>query len=178
MPDEQTANDQVAASPEQNAIAVAAAPEVEKPRDAAEQNAIAADYITRLVGIPESPARHEVGQLIDSEVDEVIAAAVADRHSAKDIIKAVLARAYDRRRESAAAEATAEMETLRRSSLAQQAIEKHTDIKGEKATKVVALLTADELTQLAVLADDPTADEKVAAILNAAEARINTAFAK
>jgi hypothetical protein len=140
-------------------------------RDSVALNAMAADYITRFVGSPAHVARGNVAELIDSEVDAVIAAG-SDRHTAKQEILDILTRAYDRRREVAAKEAQREMDDLRRSAQAQRAIERFSYMTTDQAAVVVVKLHDDELASLAALVDDPDGKEKATEILLAAEARI------
>lgn len=64
----------------------------------------AADFIHRFLGQQKLQAEGTVRELVDDEVQLVLDAG-GNRHTARDQIKAVLSRAYDRRREAAALEA-------------------------------------------------------------------------
>jgi hypothetical protein len=62
---------------------------------------LAAEMVSRFLGHQGSRARDEVADLNDAEAWDVIRAA-GDRYSARAVIKSVIGRAYDRRRDEAA----------------------------------------------------------------------------
>jgi hypothetical protein len=110
----------------------------------------AAQGMADALGIHFLAARHQVGDLVDSEIAQIIAAG----HDVA-AIETVTAKAHDRRRDAAALEAQREMAERRRSALAQRAVEMATDVPSASASELVAALSADEQEQLADALDQP-----------------------
>lgn len=78
------------------------------PRD------VAADYVARFLAQQKLQAEGTIRECDDAEVADIVKAGT-DRHTARDQIKFVLARAYDRRRETARKEASEFEDRVRRS---------------------------------------------------------------
>jgi hypothetical protein len=130
----------------------------------------ARDAVARHLGRPSGNAEQMVGELTDDEVAELLAAA-ADRQTAREQIKAVFARAYDRRRIAHAQEAEQEMQARRRSDLARKVLERDLSLSVEQALATAAGLTDEELDKLAALDSRHGAEDEAIAIVDQARAR-------
>lgn len=103
----------------------------------------AAALVERFLGHQGSLRDATVAELNDDEVREVLAAG-GDRHSAKSVIKSVISRAYDRRRDAAANEARDRESALRRSALAAAALETLEGLNAEQAASLASKLTPEQ----------------------------------
>ena len=129
----------------------------------------ARDAIARFLGQPTGNAQSAVQELTDVEAAEV-ADAAGDRYTARREIKAVLTRAYDRRRVAAQREAGEKGEFLRRRGLAQRVLEQALHLHVAAAADVAHRLSPDDQQRLADLAgqEDDVA-EQAQAILDDAD---------
>jgi len=159
-----TLNQQFGALPTFAAESAAA----EKP--AVDVRVVARDAMARFLGQPTGNAQSAVQELTDVEAAEV-ADAAADRHTARQAIKGVLSRAYDRRRVAAQREAGEKGEFLRRRGLAQRVLEQALHLNVADAADVARKLSPDDQRRLADLSglEDDVADQ-ARAILDEAEA--------
>jgi len=137
----------------------------------------ARDAIARHLGLPTGNAQTAVSELTDVEVAEVVDA-TADRHTARAQIKAVLSRAYDRRRVAAQREAGEKGEFLRRRGLAQRVLEQALHVPVDQAADIARKLPADDQRRLADLSglEDDVADQ-AQGILDEAERQAQAAAA-
>jgi hypothetical protein len=108
---------------------------------------VARDAISRFLGTPTGNADSQVAELTTAEVAE-IAAAAADKQTARAIIKTVLSRANDRRQTAAAEEAPQREQSWRRLSLARAVLENLGGLPSAAAEGVVKHLTAEDLDAL------------------------------
>jgi hypothetical protein len=151
MPDETTVSIPEAAAAEQAApaapaeqapVAQPAEPVVAAPPD----RELAWRFVVKFTGQPETAARSNVDGCIDSEVADIIVAG-GDRATAADQINDVLNRAYDRRREAAAVEATKAEASARRSGLALAKLQASGKTADESA-KALASMTPEQIDEL------------------------------
>lgn len=141
-------------------------PPVQDPPD----RTAAAGHVERFLGHQGSLRDATIAELNDDEVREVLEAG-KDRHTARQVIKDVLSRAYDRRRDAAATEARDRESALRRSSSALAVLQGPLGIAAEKSATILATLNADEQQMLAALVDDPDAYTIGNEVLGGAERR-------
>lgn len=148
--------------------------EAAKPAPPPADLASAEQALARFLGLQGSQANTELRGCTDAEVNAIVAAA-AEKNTARQGIKDILSRAYDRRREAAAVEASAEATSAARSALAQRTLETFLGLGAEAANAEVAKLSETEQEQLARLADSKEAftAETVGHVLKAAAERLS-----
>jgi hypothetical protein len=128
----------------------------------------ARDAIHRFLGLATGNAQTAVNELTDDDVAEVVAAA-ADRYTARQNIKAIQARAYDRRRLAAQREAGEKGEYLRRRALAQRVLEQELHVALEHAVDIAHKLSREDVDRLAELDGQEDVAGVAQAILDRAE---------
>lgn len=132
---------------------------------------VARNAVHRFLGNPTGQASMMVAELTDGEVEQIVAAA-ADKQTARQAIKDVMTKAYDRRRTAASEEARQDSERLRRSASARKVLLRETDFNDEQTAEFLGHCTEEEMASLAKLESEQDCFEAVSAIAVAVEQRL------
>jgi uncharacterized protein YqfA (UPF0365 family) len=111
---------------------------------------VARELVVRHLQLPAGRAQDKVAELDDAEVAELLGAG-RDKETARQEINSIFARASDRRRDAAAAEARQRMKTQRRSALARKVLERELGMSIDESMLAVGKLTERQLDELAAL---------------------------
>jgi hypothetical protein len=125
----------------------------------------ARDAVSRFLQVPSGNAASQVADLLDEEVNQIVAA-VADKDTARQQIKDVFTRAYDRRRESAGAEVKEVMANGDRSARARKVLERELGLSVAESIDAVGKASAEQLAALGALEPEYGCGEACQAILD------------